>query len=312
MNSQERTMARQSFKLKIHEANGQAYEDLFVRIMAYADPGFKAIKAQGSIGDRKNDGYNKTSGQYYQVFAPEDINKSHASAASKLKSDFCGLISQWPNVREFYFVINDKFRGAYPTAEQDIEALPNLHPGLEKADIFLAKDLENLLFTLDEDQILDIVGFLPSTDGLAHLDYSIVNEVVRHIMNLPLSMPTASKLIAPDWQKKITFNSLSPATKSLLDAAFLCVNDLDTLLHNNSDYLAQGLRDHLNELFHKAQSLLINNSHEEFPGDLLFWHILKHAAARNERAYQDAVLVFMAKYFESCDIFEEPQEALLC
>ena len=57
MNSQEKALARNNFKLKIHEANGQVFEDIFTAIMNYIDTDFQSIKPWGNIGDRKNDGY---------------------------------------------------------------------------------------------------------------------------------------------------------------------------------------------------------------------------------------------------------------
>jgi hypothetical protein len=84
MNNQEKAVARKFFKSRILEADGQAFEDLFVRIMSLAVPGFTPIKPHGLIGDRKNDGYVEATGTYYQVFAPEDLNK--ISKTSRFRS----------------------------------------------------------------------------------------------------------------------------------------------------------------------------------------------------------------------------------
>ena len=71
MNVQEKTFARQSFQNKIFRADGQLFEDIFSAIMNYAETDFQQIKPWGNIGDRKNDGYIKTKGIFYQVYAPE-------------------------------------------------------------------------------------------------------------------------------------------------------------------------------------------------------------------------------------------------
>lgn len=42
------------FKLRVHECNGQAYEDLFVSVMGKRYPQFKPVKPHGNVGDRKN------------------------------------------------------------------------------------------------------------------------------------------------------------------------------------------------------------------------------------------------------------------
>ena len=110
MDKQEKALARYLFQLKVHKANGQKFEDLFTSIMNYAEPGFRQIKAWGNIGDRKNDGYIKSTETYFQVFAPEDIGKSYPNAIKKLETDFAGLKKQWPNVLNFYFKCLNLFK----------------------------------------------------------------------------------------------------------------------------------------------------------------------------------------------------------
>jgi len=51
---------------------------------------------------------------------------------------------------------------------------------------------------------------------------------------------------------------------------------------------------------------IINKSLEE-KSDIVFDYILKKASPRNALSIVNAVLVLMAHYFESCDIFEEPK-----
>jgi hypothetical protein len=92
MTKEERALARIIFHKKVLASDGQAYEDLFVAIMQKACKEFRPVKPQGTLGDRKNDGYDPTTGHYYQVFAPEDASKSTAAAVAKLKADFAGLM----------------------------------------------------------------------------------------------------------------------------------------------------------------------------------------------------------------------------
>src|ERR1035441_10336754 len=79
------------FKLRVHECNGQAYEDLFVSVIGRRYPKFKPVKPHGRVGDRKNDGYVAETGSYFQVFAPEDASQKVTNAVSKAKVDFKGL-----------------------------------------------------------------------------------------------------------------------------------------------------------------------------------------------------------------------------
>jgi len=156
---------RTDFKLLVHESEGQKYEDLFVKIMSYSDPGFKPVKAYGNIGDRGNDGWVANNGRYYQSYAPETLTSNTKNALRKLNDDFEKLKSFWDrisSVREFYFVINDKFKGVSPHIYEAVEQLKHMH-GLDRAEVFLASQLERKLFLLSNDQIKQVLNSFEST-----------------------------------------------------------------------------------------------------------------------------------------------------
>lgn len=162
-----RAFARNMFRLRVHEADGQAYEDLFVRIMEYASPDFRPVKAHGNVGDKKNDGFDASTGTYYQVYAPEDIRKTQGDALAKLKEDFGGLKAFWDGiypVKQYNFVINDKYQGVSPLIEKELAEIKAKH-GLEKSSVLLAKHLEGILFKLSDDIVIAIVGHVPEIDA---------------------------------------------------------------------------------------------------------------------------------------------------
>jgi hypothetical protein len=298
MNSQEKSLARQLFQNKIFRANGQVFEDIFTAIMNYAEADFRSIKPWGNIGDIKNDGYIKNKGKFYQVYAPEDIWKSYTDAVNKLKTDFAGLKSHWNPVNEFYFVINDKYKGVNADCEQTIQEIKEKHH-LNNVGFLTAKDLENILFNLDDDQIFLITGNIPNPAAIKQLDYSILNEVIGYIMQLSLNQGDESKIVSPDWDKKIKFNNLSEPVANLLNNGYFQLHLLNEYLSNNSDFLADSLRDKMNEIYSQGKNINY--------GDNLFWAIVNCASPKAKQMYQTSVIVIMSKYFETCDIFEEPQ-----
>ncbi len=305
MNNNERAAARKFFRCRILESNGQAFEDLFSRIMSLAVPGFKPIKPHGNIGDRKNDGYIEDTQIYYQVFAPEDLQKSHSKATSKLKADFEELIQHWPTVREFYFVMNDKYQGPYPNAVQDINSLKNRFK-LDKADFVLAKDLENMAFSkLTDDALLELVNFPPDPASIPHLDFSVLNEVITHIMNRPSLPSEKEKLFVLNWDKKIEFNGLGRVPNTYLNTAAYKIGYLDEYLKNQSDFASHELRNHMVSLYAQAKRMETQNNSAD--GDTVFRRMLEIGSPRREAPYQDAFLAVMAKYFEACDVFESPE-----
>ncbi|GEM_PF-6042611 len=173
---------RTAFKLLVHESEGQKYEDLFVKIMSYSDPGFKPVKAHGNIGDQGSDGWVANDGRYYQAYAPEALNSNTKNALRKLNEDFEKLKGFWEAispVREFYFVINDKFKGVSPHVYEAIEQLKRMH-GLDIAEVFLASQLERKLFALSNDQIKQVLNNFVSTPNAPNLKvvdfYEVQND----------------------------------------------------------------------------------------------------------------------------------------
>lgn len=163
MNDVSLAIARNMFHLQIHEADGQRFEDLFSKIMGYKSRDFQPVKPYGNIGDRKNDGWIQSENTYFQVYAPSNIEKSINEAVNKLEADLEGLVKQWNElcpVKNFYFVLNDKYKGAPPQLQQKMLYLKSKF-GLEKASVLVAKDLEFDLFDLRGDMILSVVGHVP-------------------------------------------------------------------------------------------------------------------------------------------------------
>ncbi|MEM9338927.1 MAG: ABC-three component system protein [Bacteroidota bacterium] len=300
MNSNEKALSRIRFQNKVYKSDGQAFEDLFTEIMSYAVNGFRKIEAWGNLGDFKNDGYIPDKGIYFQVYAPKDIRNSYRDLINKIDQDFHGLNNKWNGIKEYYFVINDKFNGVNPESEQVIKALKNKH-GLSSSDFFTSNNLEHTLFGLDDDQILSIVGSLPNPD-LLRLDYSIVTEVIGFIMRLPLTL-VSGEIKFPDWNEKIEFNGLSQSSKYFLDHGSQQLGSLEQYLEQNTT-LSSELQKHVTGLYEQ-----IGKEWKEYhpKGDNILWELIQRCAPKQEQHYQNAVLTILAKYFESCDIFEEPQ-----
>ncbi|MGE5342189.1 MAG: ABC-three component system protein [Candidatus Omnitrophota bacterium] len=299
MNTEEKYLARIFFRNKIYSADGQAFEDLFTQIMSYAYDDFQQIKPWGKLGDRKSDGHRTTENIYYQVYAPEDNQKSYHSVVEKIQRDFCGLIEYWNPVREFYFVLNDKFNGVNPQCAKIMQQIKSSY-GLNEARLLTAKDLENILFRLNDDEIFIVTGSIPAPDKIKSLDYSVLKEVIDHVMQLSRPIEPDPNLTLPDWGNKIKFNGLTRQIASFLEAGYIQIHSLEEYLKNNSNFLSDSLRDQLNKLYLQEK--------EKYSGDQLFCSILNSASPRKSQAYQSAVIVIMAKYFETCDIFENPEE----
>lgn len=290
------------FHLRIHESNGKAFEILFSTIMGYRYPKFQQVKPQGSIGDRGNDGYIPDLGHYYQVYAPEKPRDSGSSAAKKSVADFDKLSAYWNKIspiKRYSFVFNDKFEGSFPEIESNLSSLKATHK-LEEASVFLAKHLEETLFDLKEDQIILILGYVPNIATVEVLDFDNLRDVIRYIMESVTPLNPLSNLVAPDFEDKIKFNGLSNVCADLLRFGSYHVGSIENYFRLNSSHTKQHLRN-------KVNSVYLEEASNKSSGDEVFVAVMERLTPNPQsQALQNACLVIMAYYFESCDIFEEP------
>lgn len=320
MNTSEKGLCRVMFKARVGNSVGMGFQNLFSEIMRYARPDFTPVKPQGREGDWKNDGHEPATGRYYQVYAPEQFDE--AVAVKKLQEDFAGLLAKWgdtavyPNgVQEFYFVINDAYRitpGSYPTTIAALEMLRQEH-GLKVCKPFLSKDLEDILLALSEDKIIAVLGFPPNPADIKVLPFTLVNEVIRHIVENTGPRSLQQNLNNPDFDEKIVFNGLAVTGYLLQDGAYRR-GSLEDYFGSQSNFTRQDVRDHLKALYEESKILLSGDSFaNSITADSQLFYILERitptppeANPRLVKELQDAALVVMAYFFEACDIFEEP------
>ncbi|MFA7708345.1 MAG: ABC-three component system protein [Candidatus Pacearchaeota archaeon] len=298
-------IARIMFQNEIYKSNGQTFEDFFVKVMGLHNPNFRPVKPQGKFGDRKNDGFDSTKGVYYQVYAPEDIKLKEDVALKKLKEDFQGLCDFWDEkckIREFYYVINDKYKGAHPTTEEALSELKKKYSG-KKFDLFLSKHLEDIFIKLSDDNIIEVVGLIPSPKKIEDIgkNFSVLKEVVNFILEKSEPLDFEETYPDIDFDDKIKFNNLNPIIASLLIKGNYQAHVVDDYFSLNSDFAKQELQKKFKSLYDDAKKRFDIKTQ----ADLIFFDILKKVMPKEDKYVQDAALVLMAYYFEACDIFEE-------
>ena len=314
MDRDDKYLAHIMFQNKIYTSDAQAFENLFITIMGQRYSNFQAVKPQGSLGDMKNDGYLIDEGTFYQVYGPEDLAKSIDSAIKKLQDDFNGLLEKWDTnieIKKFYYVVNDKYKGAFPTVHQKILELKRIINMLQESSgievgLITAKDLENIFFELSEFQIINIIGLLPNTKSIYNLNYDALNNVIEHIMALP-GKSYNDDLYIPDFDEKITFNGLSRIIKIGLQRAGFNYGDLEIYFNNNGDFLREDIKDRFKKLYDQSKEE-IKDDEENFADRRYMYILEKSSPNKDDSMIQQAIECLMAYYFESCDIFEQPND----
>ncbi len=304
----ERFFARQIFELRVRRAKGEAFQELFNAVMQLRYPDFIPMRPYGDVGDRKNDGYLRNSGTFFQVYAPRDPTRSIAQAAKKAQDDFAGLFAHWNAthaLRAYQFAFNDEYGGSVVPIEDALAAISQANSIPTR--VFLAKDLEAEAFELPMEKLeraIDTV--LPDPGEIADADYEAVRDVISHVMHSDAPNPRARKLLAPDFAIKLKFNGLSEDVADLLRVAARQSDVVGNFFSNRSGTHRQDLRDHLAEIYAHARQRAKKNT---ATSDAIFFDVLdamQPPSRRNNRQIQNAALIVMAYYFEACDIFEAP------
>lgn len=292
-----------SFKNRLYELNGQSFEDFFVRILMKYDSDFQAVKAYGKIGDRKNDGFNKKTGHYYQVYSPESLIKSLSDAKNKLKEDFKGLFQHWDKdckINKFTFVINDKYKGIPEPIHKCLLDLEKEHKDIE-FKILNSENISKIFFSLNKQDIISLIGLIPSVELLYDdISMSALIDVVNYLLEKPNNVSFVDKAIAPDFKEKITFNNLSSNIDSLLSTANLQVGNIESYFETNPSHRSI-LQKKFKELYDEAKKTFDEENQ-------MFMYILSQSVPDENSSKQSATLVLMSYYFETCDIFETPIE----
>ena len=305
------------FENRVYKSSGTEFQSLFGHVMRATYSGFREVSAPPYRGDGGNDGWIREKGAYYQVYAPDlqTVNPD-VQAQKKIVTDFEKLLTNWHEtipVRRFYFVFNRRFTAVSAELQKIVAQLKNKY-NLEDADIIESRDILDLFNALDEDKKKSILhGCLP----LVSEDFS---EIVSPLSNLLWKLvPTSAELMnfldaePPDFVEKIKFNKLSPYIQKRMELCSHHIFRIDDILKNNRGD-AQIIVNKLKKLYESNRKSIPPDA-ENAP-DVCYVGIVE-SIIPNEAKHPDTYLsyslaaeVIIAKYFESCDIYESPRSTV--
>jgi hypothetical protein len=304
MNKSTLYVARIIFQNRIYACNGAEFETLFTKVMQYHNPNFRQIKPQGQYGDRKNDGFDNTTGTYYQVYAPEDIRIKEKDTIDKLVADFTGLYSYWQSItpiKSFFYTVNDKYKGVYASLYEELQKIRNQYPDIS-IDLFLSKNLEDVFLELDDTAIDSIIGFIPSPDDIS-VEYGVMKDVVDHLLKVETNPQQEIIPVNPNFGNKISFNKLSEQIAAYLKSYRINEYAINEFFELNSNFAKNELRNVFNGLYSEALDAIPDS---EDKNDKVFFYIYDKSYPKHSVAIDAAIFTLMAYYFEYCDIFEAP------
>ncbi len=304
---------------KLLKCDGYEFQKFINQIYTYKDDKFTPVKPQGQIGDRKNDGYIHSSGTYLQVFGPEDLNNSETQkyAIQKYKEDFRILFNYikngvWPPIKKFIYVINDKGYGFFPDLLNIKDNLASTYKCVE-FDIYGYNNIYKDMLDLSNDQQENLLGpILECEETVDIVDNYVLDEVIKSIIDnyeFPYTKDNFSSSTPPEFENKIVFNNLKNKPSEIkLKEGYFNIDNIEKIINQDTNSLiGEALSEIMKNTYKEAKHRYDNN--QDFQFFYLFNELLdKVKTNRNvsDMCKHNAIFCIMSKYFECCDIFEEP------
>lgn len=291
------------------------FQNFFAKIMGYIDPGFVPIKPYGNWGDGGNDGCNSDTKHYYQIYAPVATTKVNAQEAlRKAVTDYQKLLDSWGVVVGYSFVINDKFTTVEAPLQRSFVEFKEAKKILE-GKIIHTQELQKLFMQLHDDGKMDVLDIyhLPPSD--TDFNPTTLGELIKYLLNKPDMSMTLLTGQAPDFEEKIKFNGLNEALANRLKVNSLEVYKIDDFLDTQGDDgIDQELSQTVNDIYIRAASKIPDE--EEQRNELIYLSLMNELIpniAKDKihslRGYNKVAEIIIAKYFETCDVYEDPNSA---
>ena len=304
------------FKLKIYESSGEQYEKLFHAVMMsrFGDE-YQSVRPWGREGDGGNDGFIPAQGHYFQIYSPKPTtqkSQTEVDAVNKAKNDFEKLKNNWSGIKKYSFVLNDRYCGIPGPVQKSLSDIEETHKiparGLSSCQ------LEQYFLDLGDDRKINIVQGTPITIP-EWIDPRMISELLEHLSNkqsfaiiglLDQDEPT------PAFDQKIRFNNLHDRLSQVLRLAFFQVAKVNDFFDTRPG-LAQYISIEVNQIYHESLKVIPDAAENassirfEYILNEIIFPVTKSCRPTIElKGWQHVGLVIMAKYFETCDIYEPP------
>ena len=296
------------FRYEVQKSDGNNFENLFTRVMQAKDHSFRQVKPQGQLGDKKNDGFIADKGEFYQVYAPEDLSANDTKALEKLNEDFKGLIDYWPQhgftVKKFRYVVNDKYKNVGPGVYAGVQSLKTANPSID-IGLLTSVDLTNIFKSLSDDDKIDVLGPNPELTQDFY-DAKVMHDIVEYVMNSKLDPLMVQIPNDVDFQKKLDYNKLNDHIKQLLKNALIRICDVEDYFNINVDFQKDELRNRMSGFYQKACVDVADS--DNHPNEVFISLYENLCPKTSSTSAKNAILVLIAYYFQTCDIFKVPVE----
>lgn len=290
------------FELFFYKERGNGFEDFFSRVMKmkYKED-FVEVKTWGNKGDLKCDGFLKSEGVIFQLYAPNEINSQ--KLMNKFEEDHSLAVQHWQYIiKEWVFVQNSKdgVKGLEAPTLLSIETYIQKNPNSVPINVWGIDEIKNIVFSLSENDLENLLGPVPGMENLQqlqvkHIEPFIIPFKTLHGLNLqPQEILEVSK-------DKISVNNFSDYIQNLLKIGMRKAHLIDLIITKNPDVdLIQNMADLFNKKYLELKS-------DSLSSDDIFYKLKEFAGWKetNGPIEEMAVLTILSFLFEKCTIFED-------
>ena len=288
------------FENEFLRGKGDAFETLFDKLMGLA---FKAdympSRPWGNVGDRKNDGYLKSERRLFQVYAPNELKATDAT--NKINEDFEGAKKHWEEYFDKWVFVHNADAGLPAHVIELLLKLDKENPKIEVSHWSL-NELRDLFRRIPTNEKETWYGPAPTEETKSKIGFADLKIVLESISD---SSPPLNSEVKDVPAGKIEANALSESVAFLLRQGMTKSPLVDLFF---SQWHDASLGERIAAAF-KAKYLALK---EEFTPNEVFTELQAWAGGKEigTPEHQVAVLMILAYYFESCEIYEEPRRAL--
>ncbi len=292
------------FQLRLHNSDGNQFQDLFNDLMARCHDGYSSVAPWGNHGDRGNDGYVPSELRFFQLYAPISAGNPTTSC-SKAVGDFSKLEAAYPGLKHYHFVMNDKFKGIPAPVAESLHALKKSKSKLGDCTPIGSHQLRSKFEKLPQPQQILIVGDLPSRTP-DDLDLTTLGALLKDLADADDDSVHLDRIDLPaEFDVKAQFNGFSDGVKALLTHYARRSHLVERMLTSRDASWLQAVSEEVKDRYQKIPIDIASDDRLWRLSESLIPKVAQHHT-HSLKAYREASLLVIAKYFEACDVFENP------
>ncbi|MFB6398331.1 ABC-three component system protein [Polymorphospora lycopeni] len=296
---EEQSFVRAMLRRLLEERFGKSFERFFQNLMCARYPDFIDVRTHGNLGDIGADGLSLHDGKLYACYAPEvpDAKAVRTKFADDLEK---AIAKRGDHFDTFVFVHND-LRGVHPELSILLSEARAAHSSL-RFEQRGPQHLHRELCRLERDEIQELLGCeIPVSERVYRIGLEDLEPLLTHLVaqRRQATSQAPAREVPPE---KLAYNRLAIEDRDEIISAMRYTPLVDEYYQQRQDVTE---RDEVAQGFN-AYYQQVKADYGD-PGDVL-WKLQEYVAgnARGRRDHERAVMVVLAYFFETCDIFEEP------